>query len=90
VRVRPFSQPRSTVSIYFVENSRRRADTPRYGPDFPETQPGTCLTQKTVRLGFAPVRVDQRDSRAKYFPGTWRRFSFPIDYRLSAINSLQC
>jgi hypothetical protein len=38
------------------------------------------LTERIVRLEFAPVRmVDQRDSRVKYFPGNWGRFGFTIN-----------
>lgn len=41
------------------------------------------LTERIVRLEFAPVRmIDQRDSRAKHFPRGWGIFSFAINHLL--------
>jgi hypothetical protein len=42
-----------------------------------------CLTERIVRLEFAPVPVvNQRDWRAKYFPQSWDCLSFAINYLL--------
>jgi hypothetical protein len=51
------------------------------------------LTERLGRLEFAAVRmVDQRDSRTKYFPGSWGRFGFTINserFRESTIYSVK-
>jgi hypothetical protein len=85
------SNPNPNRNTYF--NTKSYSDT-EASPK-PTVSPNAAtlvrLTEKVACLGFAPVRVvDQRDSQAKYFPWNWSRFSFAINYSLSAINSLRC
>jgi hypothetical protein len=78
------------VGSFEAQPPRRSSPTPKSRPhaaasaDFLYSDtPKLRLTENIRCLRFAPVRVvDQRNSRAKYFPRSWDRFSFAINYPL--------